>query len=1348
SKDRRRFGNLADSGDGSRIQASEGMEAQVTIRLRGIQLTVTSATQVIPGDGVSALMITARLKEEEGIPIAGAQVRFSAFKGSIPFSATTDPTGTTQVSYTAPRQEQGQDTIIARYGSELTDTLIIRFANPIARMNLRSSSPSLLGNGKSFVDLTATVTGETGRPAPDVEVGFDADEGYLQPSRAITDSAGRANARYLSFFTSQDETVAVRAWVVTSSLTSLGTSGAEIKGSPFINRVNPFLRVTESAKPLLGNDAVLGGYPSEGFSGEKVEGRGSKEKPRMLRSLSPAQSEVRDSLLLVIRGVGLSSRLASEVVVGRAGASVQVVARLFESRTRRPITNDTLYFETDWGTIPPLAITDEEGNASVVWRLSEPRTGEVNISVSYGVLRERHSLNLVSPVGSLTLTSDRRALLAGGLRSARISAIVRDFQNTPSPSIPVLFLVGNPPSDSLTVITDSTGTASFSLRSFPTEVDSSIWVKAQVENFADSLQLDIRAVRRRLTVLPDTLSAGGSLTATITFTAYEQLTQQPVVGDTVWFNAMGGQVDNWGVLDPTGRVRVTFRPGQEVGIASVEAQLGNLTPVTTNIVLVEPLHHLILLTARPSLLGNGLDTTTLTIQAFNIVGQPTSGARIALRPSMGRVEPPEVTTDNSGRAQALYTGGASPIDTSVYLYAFASMPPQSSPQPEDEELHDARITLAVPVTEGLSSSREAPRSPPREAERVNFSPSSPSALFNPNPMSQFSESRVKEQEEIRDSLAIRLRGVSLNLRIAPRQIRADGRSKAGVWVQLRERTSGVAIPGARIGLGATLGSIAAEGVTRADGTFTDSLTAGLESGECRVVAFYGDRLEAQDTLFFLPDPNRVNLTFEVEPDTVVVGRGEQVRLRAVVSDGFGSPLERMAIGFAVLSPQTILIDTAEYREVNRWVTAVEIDELDGVQGLRIALQLRGVDHPETRLLVNRREVAGLALPRSPLWGDYTIVVPPQMLQGGVNRMEMVGGGEGENGDRFSLAGVRVALIKEAVLAYRETDRSGQAQLLWDGDPSSGRAELKAFLVDQPARSSLRRVVIVPGAPGRILLSPGQDTVIALGETGSVPIGLIVTDRMGNPVRGGYQVRLEATGGAEISPSQVTTLTDGTASATLYPPLAFADTLIDLRAQLGELENRWHLALLGIRADLTSNRDRALADGSSQILIRGTLHTTQGTPLSGRRIQFTTTRGNITPTGVTDQRGEVQAVLTAPVDTGSATVRMAFGHQVLDSLTVVFVSPVGELQLTAEPQTLRGDGLDSTLLTVIVLNGLDEPAEGMRVSLSVSSGVLRSRTLMTDARGEASTLLFAPAVPQDFNITAVASLDNGRRDTLI
>ncbi|MCZ6820263.1 MAG: hypothetical protein O7G31_12355 [Calditrichaeota bacterium] len=137
--------------------------------------------------------------------------------------------------------------------------------------------------------------------------------------------------------------------------------------------------------------------------------------------------------------------------------------------------------------------------------------------------------------------------------------------------------------------------------------------------------------------------------------------------------------------------------------------------------------------------------------------------------------------------------------------------------------------------------------------------------------------------DLQAAIQVILKGINFSLTVFPTTMIADGQSSATVTAVLKESTSSVAISGARITFGASLGTIPNSQATNASGIAAAILTSSLQTGISTIIATYGEGLvDTVQVAFSLSIPTNLDIT--AQPSEILADNRSTSRITAVVSD--------------------------------------------------------------------------------------------------------------------------------------------------------------------------------------------------------------------------------------------------------------------------------------------------------------------------------------------------------------------------------------------------------------------------------------------------------------------------------
>ncbi|MFQ6673582.1 MAG: Ig-like domain-containing protein, partial [Fidelibacterota bacterium] len=159
------------------------------------------------------------------------------------------------------------------------------------------------------------------------------------------------------------------------------------------------------------------------------------------------------------------------------------------------------------------------------------------------------------------------------------------------------------------------------------------------------------------------------------------------------------------------------------------------------------------------------------------------------------------------------------------------------------------------------------------------------------------------------------------------------------------------------------------------------------------------------------------------------------------------------------------------------------------------------------------------------------------------------------------------------------------------------------------------------------LTSTRNRLFSQGDTCTVTLRIVDSS---NEAKQGIDVRFSATLGTIAS--RDTTDSSGTASALYTSGDASGIEKITVRA--GVKEDSLFLLIIDLASQVSawSDTTNILADGESTVRIHAAVTDERGIELPGVDVYFSTNRGNITRSSVTDENGQTHAVLTSSPDT--------------------------------------------------------------------------------------------------------------------
>ncbi|HGW6618565.1 TPA: Ig-like domain-containing protein, partial [Escherichia coli] len=159
----------------------------------------------------------------------------------------------------------------------------------------------------------------------------------------------------------------------------------------------------------------------------------------------------------------------------------------------------------------------------------------------------------------------------------------------------------------------------------------------------------------------------------------------------------------------------------------------------------------------------------------------------------------------------------------------------------------------------------------------------------------------------------------------------------------------------------------------------------------------------------------------------------------------------------------------------------------------------------------------------------------------------------------------------------------------------------------------------------------------------------------------------------------------------------------------------------MQGELLADRTQALADGQEAVSYTLTLKTTDGKPLSGKNVTFTTTAGQLSRTqGTTDQNGQLSVQLTS-TRAGQAVVNASVDGTTISAAPVTFETRL-DSTIVVNKTSAVADGQDSIILTAVIRDAAGIPVAGQAVTWHTDNGQFTQQDAVTNAAGAASATL--------------------------
>ncbi len=337
-------------------------------------------------------------------PVNNLLVKFLAQLGSIPISETTDTTGIATVTYYSG-STAGIDRIIANTGLK-SDTLFLTLVplpvdtlpggDPVpgddlilpASIILVAGQTSILADGASTTEITATVFDSTGNTIAGLNVDFSTNLGTLTGQAAGTGANGQVTTTLKSIVSATDMTATLTATVsgtnigTTAMVAFLGIS-ADVRVDSAVVSSDGYYRAyvrtklfeTTSGKPLESGAATFSSsvgsmspeidlidQNGDAFSVLTADITTADQFGVTVTSAHSSAPSISDqSPELLIPGVTILVSTLDDTLVGDGASFTQVKATLRTTTGGAALSNKVIQWATTVGTVKPYSMTNTLG---------------------------------------------------------------------------------------------------------------------------------------------------------------------------------------------------------------------------------------------------------------------------------------------------------------------------------------------------------------------------------------------------------------------------------------------------------------------------------------------------------------------------------------------------------------------------------------------------------------------------------------------------------------------------------------------------------------------------------------------------------------------------------------------------------------------------------------------------------------------------------------------------------------------------------------------------------------------------------------------------------------------------
>jgi hypothetical protein len=294
------------------------------------------------------------------------------------------------------------------------------------------------------------------------------------------------------------------------------------------------------------------------------------------------------STQVLFEGIDLSLDALPGTILADGQSTSQITAILKKTTSKIAISNASVSFGADLGTIPNQATTNSHGVAQVSY-VCGTDTGTAHITVVYGnVLRDSVEVYLQETVPNyLEVTAIPTSIPADGHSQSTIKAMVTDENRNAVPDgTTVLFdlIEGSGSIGHQRTTVAGVATSMLTSSTAPDTARIVVSVGASMSDTVTVAYIVGEVDRIEITAEPDSLPADGVTKSTIRTSVYDAQ-DNPVEGVAIEFSATFGDIVSSARTDPEGAAEVEYS-STVVGLATITARVGEVS--RTTIVKVNP----------------------------------------------------------------------------------------------------------------------------------------------------------------------------------------------------------------------------------------------------------------------------------------------------------------------------------------------------------------------------------------------------------------------------------------------------------------------------------------------------------------------------------------------------------------------------------------------------------------------------------------------------------------------------------------------------------------------------------------------------------------------------------------
>jgi|GEM_PF-3933450 len=1372
---------LGDAPVGQGGGAAAAQADELTVVFEGVIISLSSNKTQLPADGVSKATIEARVRTTAGLNVSGATLNFSARHGKITSSATTDEYGSAEVDLTSAVTTVARDTIRARLGVTLIDTLYQDFVQPV--LTVTSDAASIAADGSSTTTVRARLLTPAGNPIQGAEVAFalTGPDDVSITVQGTTNTNGEATAVLKAGNTAGSATVTASfsglSESTTVNLLGLSVQLASNKSSILANGTST-ATVTMIAKTQTTNVAIvnqlvtwstdLGTIPATSTTNSSGVATATLKS-----STSPGTATVSASI---------GDTTLSTTVTFSATANISVELSSDEDRLLRDGQDETAV---------TARVVDGEGNAlsgrvvtfslSGVGSLStlQPQQTGVSGTASVDLLAdaatadgtatiiataEGQSDTLDVPLRGVTLvmTSAPSAIVANGNNTSKISLLVKETTTNAGVtgrSLQFASSLGTIPS---AATTNASGVATVTLTSGTTAGTAT--VTATLGTLNQTTDVDFLAEALSLTL---SAGSGSILRDGVATTAIQVLVQDPNGNnlsnrDVTWSLTGGSSATLFPAVGQTGSsgthsTTLTADAAATDAVATVTATVGDsTTSVSINLRGVT----LTSFVQPDTILANSSETAEFRWQA----SETTTGAIIANHDIIiTKVSGPSVllsnlssTTDGSGIAKVTVQstqnagdlvmqaelGGVTQGESLHLLqdqYSLALTTDNPTMLRDGIETADLTAVVLDKLGNAVTDQRvdftvaQGAATLSSSFERTDSSGEATVTLTTDVGQTTSNARIIASVSTVADSVDIPLYGVILSIKTDPDSLVADNETAVNVSVTVKEAGSSTPLVGRTvyfaIGPG-TFGTITAQATTNSSGVATATLTGDTTASFVGTV--YGrlgedptTALTANTTIDVVAPTRGVRLS--AADEWIIRNNQDSTTLTATVTDNTGYPVEGASVTWSLTgaTPAGASLSVAVSQTNSSGQATVVLTGDAGGTDATATVQAAVGSATDTHDVPLQGVVLAIsALPSSISANGVDLAVIEATLTEATT-------GRGVTGETLTFS-----TSLGTIGGTAETDANGKATVNLTAGTTAGSATVQVY--SGPVATGISNsttVTLVDPVAASLALTTSQALLQVKGTGGieSATITATVLDKDNKPVPPGVEVEFVispaavGTFGGTAVKDTITTDTSGEASVQFQSGTLASDATITATVLGTSVVSQ--RSLLSVTAGPVQNIDIAATviswndEGLYERELHGVFADTFGNAVENTYVVWTAspdTAGTILGAGSEDGYTDENGVAHSlyVYSRGCEPLPLTI-YVTTQGVTDSLVIPQGAISVTGDVIDLYRDGQDSASLTASLVDGYGTPVGlvGLSWTVSAGTGVVAAAATATNQEGD-------------------------------